>query len=96
MIFQLQYSVVGILLYLSGHSQPDIAYAINYCARYMFNSRLSHEKVLKRIGRYLKATRDKGLITRPSSEFKVEAFPDADFAGLYGYKNLDDPTCTKS
>ena len=89
-------SVVGMLLYLSGHSRPDIAYAVNCCARYMFNPRLSHEKALKRIGRYLKATRDKGLIMRPSSEFKVEAFPDADFAGLYGYEKSDDPTCTKS
>ncbi len=29
-------SVVGMLLYLSGHTQPDITYALNCCARYMF------------------------------------------------------------
>ena len=33
---------------------------------------------------------------RPSTEFKVEAFPDADFAGLYGYEKSNDPTCAKS
>ena len=89
-------SVVGMLLYLSGHSRPDIAYAVNCCARYMFNSRLSHEKALKRIGRYLKATRDRGLVMKPTGELKVDAYPDADFAGLYGYEKSSDPTCTKS
>ena len=89
-------SVVGMLLYLSGHSRPDIAYAVNCCARYMFNPRLSHEKALKRIGRYLKATRDRGLVMKPTGELKVDAYPDADFAGLYGYEKSSDPTCTKS
>ena len=45
-------SVVGMLLYLSGHTRPDIAYAVNCCACYMFNPCLSHEKGLKQIGRY--------------------------------------------
>jgi len=43
-------SVVGMLLYLSGHTRPDIVYAVNCCARYMFNPKLSHKKALKRIG----------------------------------------------
>ncbi|KAL7475309.1 hypothetical protein ACHAW6_001231, partial [Cyclotella cf. meneghiniana] len=43
-----------MLLYLSGHSRPDIAYAVNCCVHYMFNTCLSHEKALKQIGRYLK------------------------------------------
>ena len=29
-------SVVGLLICLSGHSRPDIAYVVNCCARYMF------------------------------------------------------------
>ena len=59
-------SVVGMLLYMSGHLRPDIAYAVNCCAYYMFNPHLSHEKALKRIGRYLMATRDTGLVLNPS------------------------------
>ena len=89
-------SVVGMLLYLSGHSRPDIAYAVNCCARHMFSPRLSHEKALKRIGRYLKATREKGLILNPSKELCVDAYPDADFAGLYGHEKSTDPSCAKS
>eukprot|EP00956_Cyclotella_meneghiniana_P001084 scaffold1265_cov38-Cyclotella_meneghiniana.AAC.11 len=89
-------SVVGMLLYLAGHTRPDIASAVNCCARYMFNPRLSHEQALKRIGRYLKATLDKGLILSPSGTLKVDAYPDADFAGLYGYESNSDPACAKS
>lgn len=89
-------SVVGMLLYLSGHTRPDIAYAVNCAARFMFNPKLSHELALKRIGRYLKATRDKGLILNPSSVMKVDCYPDADFAGLYGYEKDNDPVCVKS
>jgi hypothetical protein len=57
---------------------------------------LSHEQALKWIGRYLKATRDKGLILSPSGKLKVDAYPDADFAGLYGYELNTDPACAKS
>ncbi len=43
--------VVGMLLYLSDHTQPNIAYAVNCCARYKLCPKHSHELVLKRIGR---------------------------------------------
>jgi hypothetical protein len=38
-------SVVGMLLYLSGHTHP---FAVNCCARYMFSPRHLHESALKR------------------------------------------------
>ena len=89
-------SVVGMLLYLSGHTRPDIAYAVNCCARYMFCPRHSHEIALKRIGRYLKATRTKGLILNPSDELNIDSYPDADFAGMNGHEESSDPACAKS
>src|SRR5210317_808397 len=52
-------ALVGQLLYLAGHTRPEIAYAVNQCARYMFNPKRSHEKAIIRIGRYLKSTRTK-------------------------------------
>ena len=48
------------------------------------------------IGRYLKRTRTKGIILNPSKELKVDAYPDADFAGLWGYEDPNDATCVKS
>ncbi len=79
-------SIVGMLLYPSGHTQPDIDYAINCCARYMFCPKHSHELALKRIGRYLKQTSEHGMIMNPSTDIcKIDAYPDADFAGMYGH-----------
>ena len=90
-------SVVGMLLYLAGHSRPEIAYAVNQCARYTFCPKKSHEEALKRIGRYLKATRDRGLVLNPSGEIlKIDAYPDADFAGLHGHEKPTDPASVKS
>ncbi len=89
-------SVVGMLLYLAGHSRPDIAYAVNCAVRYMFCPKHSHEVALKRIGRYLKATRDQGLVLNPSDMLKIDCYPDADFARMYGHELPTDPSFVKS
>ena len=90
-------SVVGMLLYLSGHTHQDIAYAVNCCARYMFCPKHSYETALKRIGRYLKATWNRGLILDPCAEScKLDCYPDADFSGMYGRGLPTDPDCVKS
>jgi hypothetical protein len=44
-------AVVGMLLYLCGHSRPDIAFAVHQCARYTFKPTRRHELALIRIGR---------------------------------------------
>ncbi|KAL7460058.1 hypothetical protein ACHAXS_000525 [Conticribra weissflogii] len=81
-------SVVGMMLYLMGHSRPDIAYAVNCAARYMFCPKHLYEIASKRIGQYLKVTREQGLVLDPLKELKIDAYPDADFAGMYGYENF--------
>ena len=89
-------SVVVMLIYLSGHTFPGIAYAVNCCARYMFCPNHSYETALKRIGRYLKATWDQGLILNPSSNvYKLDCYPDADFSGMYGHELLKYPACIR-
>ena len=89
-------SVVGMLMYLAGNTRPDISFAVHQCARYTHFPRHSHEVALKRIGRYLIGTRDKGLIIKPSNEMKIDMYVDADFAGLWGYEDKSDPVCVKS
>ena len=65
-------SVVGMTLYLSGHSRPDISHAVNCAACYMFCPRHSHELALKGSGRYLKATHSRGLILNLLSKLKID------------------------
>jgi hypothetical protein len=85
-----------MLLYLSGHSRPDIAFAVHQCARFTFNPTRRHEVALIRIGRYLKGTMEKGMIMTPTAEPRVDCYPDADFAGLYGHEDVQDPHCVRS
>ncbi len=92
-------AVVGQLLYLylTGHTRPELANAVNQCARYMFNPKRSRELALIRIGKYLKGTRTKGLIVKTSGGLlNIDAYPDADFTGFYGHESPDDPACVKS
>jgi hypothetical protein len=62
-------AVIGMLLYLYSNSRPDIAFAVNQCARYCANPTLKHEIAVKRILRYLKQTRDRGMIVSPQPTF---------------------------
>ena len=85
------------MLYLSGHTQPDITYVVNCCARYMFCPKHSHKLALKHIGRYLKNTPSRGMVMviNPMRGHTIDAYPDADFDGMYGHEKPTDPACAK-
>ena len=92
-------SVVGMAMYLCNNSRPDIAFAIHQCARHTHNPTQLHAEHLKRVGRYLKETRDKGLIFKmPSAtdKLKIDCFVDADFAGLWNSEDHNDPHSVRS
>ena len=62
----------------------------------MFCPKHSHELAPKQIGRYLKQTPYRGMVMNPSSDVcKIDAYPDADFAGMYGHEEHTDPACAK-
>ncbi len=84
-----------MMLYLC-NTRADVQFATSQCARYTADPRHSHEVALKRIGRYLKGTRTRGLILHPDDGLEIELFVDADFAGMHGYEDPDDPTSTRS
>ena len=89
-------SVVGMLLHLSGNSRPDLAFAVNQAARFTHDPKDSHATAIKRIVKYLKGTRDKGLIFKPSTDWKLDCHVDADFCGLWGSEDPNDPIVAKS
>ena len=80
-----------MLGYLQGTTRPDIAIATHQCARFNNDPHLSHERAVKRIGRYLLDTRDNGMIYRPDITRDLECYVDADFAGGWKYGNYDSP-----
>ena len=91
-------SAIGMLLYLSRNTRPDIEYAVHTCARFQLDPKQSHENAVKRIGRYLLGTRTKGIIFKPDINKlgELECFVDADFAGNYTKEHSDDPNSVKS
>jgi hypothetical protein len=89
-------SIVGMLLYLSTNTRPDICFAVSQVARFNRNPKQSHAQAVKMIVRYLSRTWDKGMIVKPSGDLQIDCYVDADFAGLYRQEPDDSPTSAKS
>jgi Reverse transcriptase (RNA-dependent DNA polymerase) len=84
-------SIIGQLNYLAATTRPDITFAVHQCARFCENPKMSHEKAVKRIVRYLKRTRNQGLIMTFDEKKGIECFVDADFAGGFQKDNTKNP-----
>ncbi|UYV83805.1 hypothetical protein LAZ67_X000187, partial [Cordylochernes scorpioides] len=68
--------LIGSLLYLSTKSRPDIAFAVTLLSRYNQNPREMHMGAAKRILRYLKGTKQYGLIYT-KGDVELKAYTDA-------------------
>ena len=89
-------SIIGMLLYLTTNTRPDIALAVSQAARFSHNPKASHATAVKTIIRYLHRTSDKGMIVRPTQHLGLECYVDASFAGNYGVEPVTDPVSVKS
>jgi hypothetical protein len=76
-------SVIGKMSFLAQMTRPDIAFAVHQCARFSNGPKLLHEKAVKHLGRYLLATRNKGIILTLAERYSLDAFIDSDFAGMW-------------
>lgn len=82
-------SVIGKLNFLEKSTRPDISYTTHQCARFTSSPRKEHGNALRWLGRYLKGTRDKGLIITPDPNQDLMVYVDADFAGNWDPKESD-------
>ena len=71
--------LIGSLLYLSGATRPDIAFAVNDLSRFNDKHSEPHWKALKRVVRYLKGTADLKLTYKRGEENDMTAYSDADW-----------------
>ena len=89
-------SIVGMLLYLSSNTRPDICFAVSQVARFCHDPKKSHATAVKMIVRYLASSIEEGIIVPPVDSIQLRCYVDADFSGLYKHDPDNDSTSAKS
>jgi histone deacetylase 1/2 len=88
---------VGKLNFLEKSTRPDISYATHQVARFSEDPKASHGEAIEHIVKYLRDTRNDGIILRPVQDKSFEIFADADFVGNWHRITApDDPSTAKS
>ena len=91
------HSVIGKLNFLEKSTHLDISVSVLQCARFQDNPKKSHLHAVRTIGRYLRGTRDKGIVMRPDHTKSFECWVDADYTGTwYKPRAMKDPMTAKS
>jgi hypothetical protein len=72
-------TAIGELMWLSGRTRPDIAFAVNVLARNCNQPTERHWKGVKRVLKYLKRTNDLGVLFAWHGSAEVTGFADAGF-----------------
>ena len=76
-------SAIGMIPYQVSTSRPDILFSVHQCARFSSCHKRSHEEAVKRICRYLKRKKEKGIVCAFDPTKGIEAYVDADFVGSW-------------
>src|ERR1700733_2960744 len=70
-------SIIGSLIY----TRPDLSFMVSYLSQFMSKPKSIHMTMAKHVLRYLKGTKDYGLIFRKSSaDLNLIGYCDADWA----------------
>ncbi|XP_027940228.1 uncharacterized protein LOC114194299 [Vigna unguiculata] len=84
--------IIGSLLYLTA-SRPDIMYNVCVCAKFQSCPKESHLSVVKRILKYLKGTRNLGLLYPHGTTISLIGYSDSDFGGCKTDRKSTSGTC---
>jgi hypothetical protein len=74
-------ATIGCLSWICEACRPDISFARTYLAQFMDNPTMQHWDAAKHVVRYLKGTRDHGIVYRKDVEVGLNIYADADWAG---------------
>jgi hypothetical protein len=66
------------------------------CSWFIHSTKRSYEIALEQIGKYLKKTRGKGLVLKPSKNLDIDCYVDVDFCGLRPQEDKHGPVSVKS
>jgi hypothetical protein len=78
---RLYLSMIGSLIYLATVTRPDIAFATSKAGRAMADPRQPDMNAVKKIFRYLQATKEAKITYRASGNTEIIGYADADFGG---------------
>ncbi|POM59841.1 polyprotein [Phytophthora palmivora] len=78
-------ALIGCLLYITTCTRPDVAYIATQLSRFLENPGIQHWRAAIRVLRYLKGTRELGVVyNSKSGKVKLTAYTDADWgSNLY-------------
>ena len=67
-------TTVGMLLYISSNTRPDIQFVVHQVARFSHSPKKSHGQAIKRIIRYLIGIADKGILFDPKLDAGLDCY----------------------
>ena len=81
-------------MYAALQTRPDIAFAVQHLSQYTSNPAQEHWTVVKQVLRYLKGTRNEGIVYKQAETAPwIEIYADADFANRADAKSISGYAC---
>ena len=69
-------SVIGVLIYPSLSTHPEIKFVLHQCSWFSHVSRASHEEAIKHICRYFQGFKGNGLTFHPNTSLELDLYVD--------------------